>query len=66
MEDTTIHLNDLSVGSTYRATTRRGATVGEYLGLESPHGDLAVILRHPAGDESIEVRHIEGLVPEAA
>ena len=37
MEDTT-HLNELSIGAIYCATTSRGAIVGEYLGLESPHG----------------------------
>lgn len=32
-------------GRTYRATTTNGETTGEYLGLEAPHGDLAILLR---------------------
>lgn len=32
-------------GRTYRATTNLGEATGEYLGMEAPHGDLAILLR---------------------
>ncbi len=38
-------LNHLRHGHTYRATTVRTATMGEYLGMETPHGDWAILLR---------------------
>lgn len=50
--------NDLRHGSTYRATTRRGTAVGEYLGMETPHGDWSILLRHAAGTESIALTDV--------
>lgn len=38
-------LNHLRHGRTYRATTARSAMMGEYLGMETPHGDWAILLR---------------------
>ena len=46
-------LNRLTRGVTYLATTYCGATTGEYLGIEAPHGDRAILLRHDAGTASI-------------
>jgi hypothetical protein len=38
--------------------TRRRTSVGEYLGLEAPHGDRAILLRHRFGTDSIPIRHL--------
>jgi len=48
----------LERGLTYKATTRTGTATGEYLGLEAPHGDLAIMLRHAAGTDSIELTDV--------
>ena len=47
-DTTLVVLNELRRGTTYRATTHGGTTVGEYLGLETPHGVRALLLRHDA------------------
>ncbi len=57
-------LNHLRRGATYRVTTQRRSTAGEYLGMESPHGDRAILLRHSKGTDSIPLLHVtsvEGL-----
>jgi len=59
-------INHLRRGNTYRATTRHGAAVGEYLGIEAPHGDRAILLRHGAGTESIALRDVMSIRPTAA
>ena len=64
--DTTSTLNDLRRGTTYRATTRDRIAVGEYLGMEAPHGDRAILLRHPTGTESIELCDVTSIRPAAA
>ncbi len=43
----------LAAGTTYRATTHLGVTVGEYLGMETPYGVRAILLRHGGGTDSI-------------
>lgn len=53
--------NQLRRGSSYRATTRLGITVGEYLGMESPHGDRALLLRNCGGTASIPLRHVTSI-----
>ncbi|HSF85442.1 MAG TPA: hypothetical protein VLG28_07275 [Acidimicrobiia bacterium] len=58
-------LNQLRRGQTYRARTSRGATVGEYLGIETPHGHRAILLRHETGTISIPVDEVECLRPAA-
>jgi len=58
--------NGLRRGSTYRAVTTRGIAVGEYLGMESLHGDHAILLRNPAGTESIVVCDVTALESAAA
>ena len=57
---------NLRRGSLYRATTTGGTTIGEYLGMESPHGDLAILLRADAGTHSIELTNVTSIVPLAA
>ena len=57
---------NLRRGSLYRATTSGGITIGEYLGMEAPHGDLAILLRHSAGTHSIEMAHVMSIEPIAA
>jgi hypothetical protein len=47
------NINHLRRGASYRVTTHEGTTVGEYLGMETPHGDRAILIRHRAGTESI-------------
>ena len=54
-------LNDLRRGSTYRATTDAGVTVGEYLGIETAHGDRAILLRGRMGTKSILLAAITSL-----
>ena len=53
--DASASINHLRVGTIYHATTRNGPAFGEYLGLEAPHGDRAILLRHAAGTDSIPV-----------
>ncbi len=62
----TQHLNRLRRGTTYRATTRDGTAVGEYLGMETPHGDRAILLRHGTATESIPISAITSIYPAAA
>lgn len=57
--------NQLRRGHAYRATTRRGITVGEYLGMESPHGERALLLRTYCGTASIPLRVITAIQPAA-
>ena len=52
------NLNHLQRGQTYRASTTHGITVGEYLGIEAPHGDWAILLRHGGGARSIKVTEL--------
>jgi hypothetical protein len=46
-------LNQLKRGASYLATTPIGAISGEYLGIEAPHGDWSILLRHTGGTHSI-------------
>ena len=59
-------LNDLRRGCTYRAMTSAGEVTGEYLGMEAPHGDRAILLRHGDGTESIPVLRIRSIGAIAA
>ena len=59
----TLNFNHLRRGVTYRATTPVGTAVGEYLGMEAPHGDLAILLRHKTGTESIAVYDLTSIIP---
>lgn len=61
-----IDINQLRTGSVYRATTSAGASVGEYLGMEAPHGDRSILLRHAAGTASIAIADVTAIHPEAA
>ena len=61
-----IDLNHLRRGGTYRTTTRTGPVTGEYLGIEAPYGDRAILLRHPAGTESISLCHVTSIQLAAA
>jgi hypothetical protein len=63
---TALSINDLQRGATYLAKTCQGAVVGEYLGMETPHGDHAILLRHGDGTESIPLRWIRSLGAAAA
>jgi len=56
----------LTRGATYRATTLGGTATGEYLGMEAPHGDLAILLRHEAGVHSIELCDVTSIHAMAA
>jgi len=53
-------------GATYRATTADGSATGEYLGMEAPHGDLAILLRHAEGTHSIELTDVTTIEALAA
>lgn len=54
-------LNHLRRGAIYCARTRSGSTVGEYLGMESSHGERAILLRHGSGTESIPVDEVASI-----
>lgn len=60
-EGPALDLNHLERGAHYRATTRHGEAVGEYLGLEAPHGDRAILLRHGDGTASIALVDLEAI-----
>ena len=64
--DPTRVFNHLRRGGTYRAVTRTGVAVGEYLGMETPHGQRAVLLRTMAGTASIALDDITSILPVAA
>ena len=59
-------INHLKRGTTYLAATRTGFAVGEYVGIEAPHGDRAILLRHDDGTESIAFSDITVLLTAAA
>ena len=56
----------LRCGVTYRAKTRQRIVVGEYLGMEAPYGNRAILLRHDTGTDSISVRLIDSICATAA
>lgn len=58
-------LNELRRGDTYLATTLHRTARGEYLGIETPHGDRAILLRHIRGTESIRVKDLTSIRPAA-
>ena len=58
-EGPALDLNHLERGRRYQATTRNSVAVGEYLGLEAPHGDRAILLKHGSGTASIAVADLE-------
>ena len=66
LRNPTNHLNDLRRGVVYRAITRHAASTGEYLGIETPFGEMAILLRHGARVESIALETITSIRPTAA
>ena len=60
------NINQLQRGATYRATTRIGSTAGQFLGLETPHGDRSILLRSRKGTASISLSDITSIYPTAA
>jgi hypothetical protein len=62
----TVTLNHLRIGAIYRAVTHHGVAVGEFLGIETPHGDRAILLRHRTGTDSIEVGDMTAIHAVAA
>ncbi len=63
--DVNWNLNHLRRGVTYRAKTQDGIVIGDYLGMETAHGDRAILLRHGAGTESIELCQVISMQPTA-
>jgi len=59
-------LNHLRRGTTYRATTPDGAATGEYLGMETSHGDRAILLRRRSGTTAVELATVTSIRPIAA
>lgn len=64
--ENSVNFNHLSQGTTYRATTLDGTTVGEYLGMEHSHGDRAMLLRHRNGTQSLLLHDVTAIVQAAA
>lgn len=58
---TYLEFNDLQRGKVYKATTPTRIVVGEYLGIETPHGDLSMLIRHTSGTESIALCAVTSL-----
>lgn len=58
----TTNFNHLERGTFYRATTREGAAIGEYLGMETCYGERAILLRHPSGTASIGLGDITSIL----
>ena len=59
-------LNNLRRGVTYLATTTQGVTIGEYLGMEAPYGERAILLRDGRSTESITMDTVRSILPVAA
>ncbi len=59
-------INQMRRGGTYRATTRIGSAAGQFLGLETPHGDRSILLRGRTGTASISLSDITSICPTAA
>ena len=59
-------LNQLLQGVTYLATTRHRMVVGEYLGMESPYGNRAILLRDTTGTTSIALAQVTSIQALAA
>ena len=55
----TTTINHLRTGTTYRVVAADRTSVGVYLGIESPHGDHAVLLRQGNTTLSIPLDDIE-------
>ena len=49
------NIHHLTRGARYRAITPTSDTTGEYIGMESPFGDRAILLRHASGTASIDL-----------
>ena len=43
------NVHHLRRGAEYRATTHNLIAIGEYLGMETPHGDRAILIRNSSG-----------------
>jgi hypothetical protein len=54
-------LDHLTRGVTYLATTIGGSFQGEYLGMETPHGDWAMLLRGPRGIEAVALDSVTSI-----
>ena len=59
-------INQMRRGATYRATTRIGSAAGQFLGLETPHGDRSILLRSRMGTASISLTDITSIRPSPA
>lgn len=53
--------NRLRRSGRYRITTPNGTATGEYLGMETPHGEPAILLRRSTGTESIPLHCITSI-----
>ena len=55
------NVHHLRRGAEYRATTHNLIAIGEYLGMETPHGDRAILIRNSAGTESIALEELTSI-----
>ncbi len=60
------NLIHLRYGVTYRAQAGRRIVLGQYLGMETLHGDRAILLRNGNSTESIDVGEVTSIYPVAA
>ena len=56
------NLNTLRLGATYRASTGDITASGEYLGMETPHGDRSILLRRRTRTVSISLSEITSII----
>lgn len=54
-------VHHLRWGREYRAITRDGSTIGEFIGMESTFGDHAILLRGPHGTASVELADVTSI-----
>ncbi|HEX9854309.1 MAG TPA: hypothetical protein VGC47_03250 [Acidimicrobiia bacterium] len=59
--DATPNFNHLRRGFYYRAATRYGVAFGEYLGMEAPYGEWAMLLRHDNRTRSIALGDVTSI-----
>ena len=55
---TSADLNHLRRQAHYQAVTHDGVVAGEYLGIEAPHGDRAILLRQISGTKSVPITRL--------
>jgi hypothetical protein len=64
--DATYNFNHLRRGDNYLAITSDGVAFGEYMGMEAPYGDKAILLRHRNATSAVALSDITSILALAA